>query len=98
MCTALGQWDDVVNLLCGGDRARLLALLGKWVGSDNAVTKPLPCPTVARHHSRITLVAFVPLGFLLVRSAQKRPLGILGQPGWELGRLGRLGKQSPPWA
>ena len=63
--TALGQRNDVVHLLRGSDLATLLAPLAQWVGSDEAVTHTLPRPTVAFLHGRVTLVAFVPLGFLL---------------------------------
>jgi len=62
--TALGQWNDVVNLLRWGDRAALLATLAQRVVSDEAVAHALPRLTVAFLHSRVTLVAFVPLGFL----------------------------------
>ena len=63
--TALGQRYDVVNLLRRGDPATLLAPLAQGVGSDEAVAYPFPNPAVALLHSRVTLVSFVPLGFLL---------------------------------
>ena len=63
--TALGQRYDVVNLLRRGDPATLLAPLAQGVGSDEAVAHALPRLAVAFLHSRVTLVAFVPLGFLL---------------------------------
>ena len=65
MRTALGQRYDVVNLLRRGDPATLLAPLAQGVGSDEAVAHTLPCPAVALLHSRVTLVAFVTLCFLL---------------------------------
>lgn len=61
---ALGQRYDVVNLLRRGDPATLLAPLAQGVGSDEAVAYPFPNPAVALLHSRVALVAFVPLGFL----------------------------------
>ena len=64
VCTALGEWDDMVNLLRRGDPATLLAPLAQGVGSDEAVAYPFPNPAVALLHSRVALVAFVPLGFL----------------------------------
>jgi len=54
----------VVNLLRWGDLAALLAPLAQGVGSDEAVAHALPRLAVAFLHSRVTLVAFVPLGFL----------------------------------
>ena len=65
MRTALGQRNDVVHLLRGSDLATLLAPLAQWVGSDEAVAHPLPRSAVTLLHARVTLVAFVPLGFLL---------------------------------
>ena len=62
--TALRQRNDVMNLLRRGDPATLLAPLAQGVGSDEAVTYPFPNPAVALLHSRVALVAFVPLGFL----------------------------------
>ena len=59
------QRDDVVNLLRGSDLATLLAPLAQRVGSDEALTHTLPCPAVAFLHSRVTLIAFVTLCFLL---------------------------------
>ena len=65
MRATLGQRDDVMHLLRSGDLTTLLAPLTQRVGSDEAVTLTLPRTTVAFLHSVVTLVAFVPLGFLL---------------------------------
>jgi len=62
---ALGQRDDVMYLLRGGGLATILAALAKWVGSDEALTHPLPRSAVTLLHARVTLVAFVTLCFLL---------------------------------
>ena len=52
-------------LLRRSDLATLLAPLAQWVGSDEAVAHTLPHPAVPFLHSRVALVVFVPLGFLL---------------------------------
>ena len=62
---ALGQRYDVVNLLRGSDLAALVAPLAQGVGSNEAVAHTLPRPPIAFLHSRVTLIAFVPLGLLL---------------------------------
>jgi hypothetical protein len=93
VCAALGQRDDVVNLLRWVDRATLLTPLAQWVGSNEAVTHTLPCPAVALLHSRVALVAFVPLGFppgvLLTEATVCKP----GTTGVRAGALGFAGHQ-----
>ena len=61
---ALGQRDDVMNLLRRCDPATLVALLAQRMGSDEAVAHTLPRTTVVLLHSGVTLVALVPLRFL----------------------------------
>ena len=63
--TALRQRENVMYLLRRSDLATLLAPLAQWVGSDEAVAYPFPHPAVTHLHSRVALVSFVPLGFLL---------------------------------
>jgi len=95
--SALGQRDDVVNLLRRGDLATLLAPLAQRVSSNEAATHTLPRPTVSFLHSWVALVAFVTLCFLLgVFIAE----ATVGQPWATRVRAGALGSAghwgSPP--
>ena len=77
----------------GGRRelASPLALLTQRVGGDIAGADPLPCSAVPFACGGIAVVAFVPLGFRLACSSQKRPAHRRGHPGAEQGVFGLCG-------
>ena len=88
---ALGQRDDMMHFLRWGDPATILAPLAQRVGSDEAVTHALPHPTVTFLHSRVTLVAFVPLGFLFGVFLAEATVGQPWTAGVGAGTLGSAG-------
>jgi len=77
-----------MHLLRRGDLATLLAPLAQWVGSDEAVAHTLPRPPIAFLHSRVTLVAFVTLGFLLGMLLTESTVGQQRTTGVGAGTLG----------
>jgi len=85
-----------MHLLRGGDPATFLAPLAQWMVSDEAVAHTLPRTTISFLQSRVALVAFVVLSFLLSVFLAEPTVGQPRTNGVGAGALGFVGIICPP--
>lgn len=87
MRSTLGEWALMVYLLGCNVASVLQALLTQWVGRSIAVADAFPSSAVALLGSRVTVVAFIPLGLqlgVLLTEAPVCQVGAAGIGTWSL--------------
>ena len=90
MGAAVGQRNDVVDLLGRGEDTAFVALLAEGVSGGVSVTDTLPRSAVAPLGGGVPLVAFVAAVLLLSVFLAEPSIGQVGTAGETAGTLGRL--------